>query len=150
MGSATFGAMWWVELTSGTPMLLYAITAGLFLVIDAVMLTFVMKPIFTSHIGAAMRDSLMLVPAGLFYLAYVAGLVFLVSAPALRDAAPGRAALHGSIIGAMAYGTYEFTSMSIMKNWSWTMVAVDTMWGAVLTGFCAWAGVVIMGRLQGS
>ena len=129
-------------------MILYILTAVLFLAIDALMLTFVMKPLFTRHIGEAMRDSTMLAPAGLFYLAYVAGLVFLVSLPALRDAAPGRAALHGAIIGAMAYGTYEFTSMSIMKDWSWQMVATDTIWGAVLTGFCAWAGVVLMLRFQ--
>ncbi|MBL3566823.1 DUF2177 family protein [Rhodovulum sulfidophilum] len=130
-------------------MKLYAITAVLFLFIDAVMLSLVMKPLFTRHIGDAMRDSPMMAPAGLFYLAYVAGLVFLVAAPALRDAMPERAALHGAVLGAMAYGTYEFTSMSIMKNWSWTMVATDTIWGAVLTGFSAWTGVKIMMRLQG-
>ena len=129
-------------------MILYILTAVLFLALDAVMLIFVMKPLFMRHIGEAMRDSPMLAPAGLFYLAYVAGLVFLVSLPALRDAAPGRAALHGAIIGAMAYGTYEFTSMSIMKSWSWQMVATDTIWGAVLTGFCAWAGVALMMRFQ--
>ncbi|MBS1303362.1 DUF2177 family protein [Loktanella sp. SALINAS62] len=129
-------------------MILYAMTAVMFLAIDAVMLSFVMKPIFSRHLGDAMRDSPMLAPAGLFYLAYVAGLVFLVSIPALRDAAPGRAALHGAIIGAMAYGTYEFTSMSIMKDWSWQMVVTDTIWGAVLTGFCAWAGVALMLRFQ--
>lgn len=129
--------------------MLYVLTAVLFLVIDAVMLTLVMKPLFTRHIGDLMRESPMLAPAALFYLAYIAGLVFLVSAPALRDAAPGRAALQGAIIGAMAYGTYEFTSMSIMKNWSWAMVATDTIWGAVLTGFVAWAGVTIMLRFQG-
>lgn len=88
-------------------MVLYAITAILFLVIDAVMLTLVMKPLFTRHLGDMMRDSLMLAPAALFYLAYIAGLVFLVSAPALRDAAPERAALQGAVIGAMAYGTYD-------------------------------------------
>jgi uncharacterized membrane protein len=130
-------------------MILYVITAVLFLAIDAVMLTLFMKPLFSSHLGEAMRDSPMLAPAGLFYLAYVAGLVFLVSIPALRDAARGRAAHHGVIIGAMAYGTYEFTSMSIMKDWSWQMVAADTMWGAVLTGFCAWAGVALMLRFKG-
>ena len=99
-------------------MILYILTAVLFLALDAVMLTFVMKPLFTRHLGEAMRDGPMLAPAGLFYLTYVAGLVFLVSLPALRDATPGRAALHGTIIGAMTYGNYEFTSMSIMKDWS--------------------------------
>ncbi|RYH00772.1 DUF2177 family protein [Salipiger sp. IMCC34102] len=130
-------------------MILYLVTAAMFLAIDAIALSFVMKPIFTRHLGEAMRDSPMLAPAGLFYLAYVAGLVFLVSVPALRDAAPGRAALHGAIIGAMAYGTYEFTSMSIMRDWSWQMVVTDTIWGTVLTGFCAWAGVALMLRFQG-
>ena len=130
-------------------MILYAVTAVLFLAIDAIMLSLVMRPIFSRHLGDAMRDSPMLAPAGLFYLAYVAGLVFLVSAPALRDADPGRAALHGAIVGAMAYGTYEFTSMSIMKDWSWQMVITDTIWGTVLTGFCAWAGVALLLRLQG-
>jgi len=149
MAEGTLGATFQSNDRPGGQMILYAITAVLFLVIDAVMLTLVMKPLFTRHIGDMMRDSLMLAPAALFYLAYIAGLVFLVSAPALRDAAPERAALHGAVIGAMAYGTYEFTSMSIMKNWSWTMVATDTVWGAVLTGFCAWAGVMIMMRVQG-
>jgi len=129
-------------------MILYAVTAFIFLALDAVMLTLVMKPLFTRHLGDIMRDSPMLAPAGLFYLAYVAGLVFLVSLPALRDADPTRAALHGAIIGAMAYGTYEFTSMSIMKDWSWAMVATDTTWGAVLTGFSAWAGVSLILRFQ--
>lgn len=29
--------------------------------------------------------------------------------------------------------TYELTSMSVMKGWSWNMVAIDTTWGTVLT-----------------
>lgn len=129
-------------------MILYAITAVIFLALDAAMLTLVMKPLFTRHLGAAMRDSPLLVPSGLFYLAYIAGLVFIVSAPALRDAVPMRAALHAAVIGAMAYGTYEFTSMAIMKDWSWEMVATDTIWGTLLTGFAAWAGVALMLRFQ--
>lgn len=130
-------------------MLVYIFTAVVFLALDAVMLSLVMKPLFSRHLGEAMRDSPLIVPAGLFYLAYIAGLVLLVSLPALRDGDPGRAALHGAIIGAMAYGTYEFTSMAIMKNWSWSMVATDTIWGAVLTGFSAWAGVMLALRMTG-
>lgn len=129
-------------------MILFAVTAAIFLILDAIMLSLVMKPLFTRHLGEAMRGSPLIAPATLFYLAYVAGLVFLVSMPALRDGAAGRAALHGAIIGAMAYGTYEFTSMSIMKDWSWSMVAVDTTWGTVLTGLSAWAGVVLVQSFQ--
>jgi hypothetical protein len=54
-------------------MSVYAITAVIFLALDAVMLSLVMKPLFTRHLGDTMRDSPLLAPAALFYLAYVAG-----------------------------------------------------------------------------
>ena len=130
-------------------MLLYVVTAIVFLALDALMLTWVMKPLFARHLGDAMRDSPMLAAASLFYLAYIAGLVVLVSLPALRDIDPLRAAWQGALIGAMAYGTYEFTSMAIMKDWSWRMVATDTLWGTFLTGFAAWAGVSLTLRFTG-
>ena len=54
-----------------------------------------------------------------------------------------------AIIGAMAYGTYEFTSYAIMRDWHWSMVVTDTLWGATLTAFSAWAGVAITRALFG-
>ena len=120
---------------------LYVTTAAVFLTLDAVMLTLFMKPLFSRHIGALMLTDIRIVPAAAFYLAYVAGLLYLVSVPALRDGAP--VLLPAAIIGAMAYGTYEFTSYAIMKEWHWSMVAADVTWGAVLTGISAWAGVAI-------
>ncbi|SFJ75850.1 DUF2177 family protein [Jannaschia pohangensis] len=123
------------------PVILYGITVVAFLVIDAIMLTNVMKPLFERHIGDMIRSPISLAPAAVFYLFYVAGLIWLVSLPALREGSVSQAAINGAILGAMAYGTYEFTSMSIMKNWSWTMVAADTTWGAILTGGTAALGV---------
>ena len=90
-----------------------------------------------------MLDDIRMVPAVLFYLAYVAGLVWLVSWPALTEGRPRDALVAGAVIGAMAYGTYEFTSYAIMKNWHPSMVAVDLAWGTVLTAVAAWAGVTL-------
>ena len=118
---------------------LYLSTARVFLIVDAIMLTLVMKPLFTRHIGALMAEPIRYAPAGLFYAAYVAGLLYLVSLPALRDGAP--LILPAAIIGAMAYGTYEFTSYAVMRNWHWSMVATDVIWGTCLTAVAAWAGV---------
>ena len=54
----------------------------------------------------------------------------------------GRIALpNGRSLSAMAYGTYEFTSYAIMKDWHWQMVATDVIWGTVLTAVSAWVGV---------
>jgi len=126
-----------------TPIILYVSTAVIFLALDAVMLSRVMKPLFESHIGQHMLTDIRMVPAVLFYLAYVAGLVWLVSLPALRSGAPVQALIGGAVIGAMAYGTYEFTSYAIMRDWHPSMVATDLAWGTVLTGFSAWAGVMV-------
>lgn len=120
---------------------LYVITAAIFLILDAIMLTLVMKPLFTRHIGAVMSDPIRLAPAAVFYLCYIGGLVLLVSLPAVRTGAP--VVLPAVIVGLMAYGTYEFTSWSIIKGWHWSMVAVDVTWGGVLTAVSAWGGVAL-------
>jgi uncharacterized membrane protein len=126
---------------------LYLSTAAVFLILDAIMLTLVMKPLFDRHIGALMLENIRVVPAGLFYLAYVAGLLVLVSWPALKTGAP--VLIPAAIIGAMAYGTYEFTSYAIMKDWHWQMVLTDTLWGTALTALSAWAGVAITRAVMG-
>jgi len=129
------------------PAILYASTAIVFLILDGIMLSLVMKPLFTRHLGDALIDPIRWVPALLFYAAYIAGLVWLVSWPALKSG--GSVLLPAAIIGAMAYGTYEFTSFAVMRDWHWTMVATDLTWGTILTAFSAWAGVAITRSLAG-
>ena len=63
---------------------LYLSTAAIFLILDAIMLTLVMKPLFSRHIGPLMLTDIRVVPAAAFYAAYVAGLIWLVSLPALK------------------------------------------------------------------
>jgi uncharacterized membrane protein len=128
--------------------IVYVSTALLFLAADAVMLGAVMKPLFEKHLGDALLESPRMGPAAIFYLFYVAGVVWLVSLPALRAGDPLQALLNGAVLGAMAYGTYEFTSYAVMRDWSLKQVVADTAWGTVLTGTSAWAGVLI-GRLLG-
>ncbi len=118
-------------------------TGIVFLVADAIMLSFVMKPLFERHLGEGLLDGIRAGPALLFYVTYMAGVIWFAGWPALRDDAPGQALLNGAILGAVAYGTYELTSWAVMRDWSPTMVAVDWAWGTALTAGSAWAGVVI-------
>ncbi|MDP3263722.1 MAG: DUF2177 family protein [Tabrizicola sp.] len=126
---------------------LYLSTAAVFLILDAIMLTLVMKPLFARHIGPLLAEPIRFGPAAAFYAAYVAGLVYLVSLPALKTGSP--VVIPALIIGAMAYGTYEFTSYAIMQDWHLSMVATDTVWGTVLTAFSAWAGLAITRAITG-
>jgi len=120
----------------------YVVTSVVFLAADAVMLRMVMKPLFVKHLGDAVLDSPRLGAAVVFYLFYVAGAIWLVSLPALRADAPVQALVNGAILGALAYGTYEFTSYAVMRDWSLQQVAVDGLWGTVLTGVSVWLGVL--------
>jgi len=127
---------------------LYAITAAVFLLLDALMLRLVMQPLFVRHIGPLMAAPVRIAPAAVFYLAYVGGLVYLVSLPALHDP-QAAVVLPALVIGLMAYGTYEFTSWSILRDWHWTMVASDVAWGGVLTAVAAWAGLALTRMIHG-
>jgi uncharacterized membrane protein len=120
---------------------LYALTTLIFLVLDAAMLTLHMQPLFKRHIGHLLLEDIRMGPAMAFYLAYVAGVLYLVSLPALKT---GTAViLPAAVLGALAYGTYEFTSYAIMKDWSPVMVATDVIWGTVLTALSAWGGLFL-------
>lgn len=124
-------------------LVLYLATVVVFFVIDAIGLRTIVKPVFDRNISALYADPFRVVPALIFYLGYVAGMLYFVSAPALRNGDPVAALIGGALLGLLAYGTYEFTNYATLRDWTAEQVAVDTLWGAALTGVSAWAGVII-------
>lgn len=121
---------------------LYGVTALVFLGLDAIMLKNVLRPVFEKHVGDLLADSVNLPAAVIFYLFYIGGVLWFVSLPALREDFPVKALITGALLGAMAYGTYEFTNLATLRGWHWQMVLIDVSWGAILTGVSAWAGVM--------
>lgn len=121
---------------------LYLITVVVFFALDFLGLRYLVKPVFERHISDMLAENVRIGPALVFYAAYVAGVVYLVSWPAVKAGQPSLALFHGMILGALAYGTYEFTNLATLKGWSWQMVATDLAWGTVLTGVSAWVGVM--------
>ncbi len=124
--------------------ILYLSTFAVFLVVDFLVLSYFMKPIFARDIGPLMLETFRVLPAFLFYAFLVGVVLWFVSWPGLVEGKSlwwvfGNAAL----LGAAAYGTYEFTNYAILKDWTTTLVMVDLTWGTVLTGGAAAAGVAI-------
>ena len=127
-----------------TLVILYATTFVIFLGLDFVGLTTIVKPVFDRYIGDLLLENFRLLPALAFYAFYVAVLLWFVSWPALTQEKSllwvlGNAAL----IGALGYGTYEFTNLAVMKGWTWEMLLTDLTWGTVLTAISATGGVYI-------
>ena len=129
--------------------ILYVVTFTVFLGIDYFGLSYVIKPLFVKDIGHLMTQQFRVLPAFAFYAFFVAVLLWFVSWPAVQEGhglwwVMGNAAL----IGAVAYGTYEFTNLAILKDWTWRMVVADGLWGTALTAVSATAGVWVL-RLIG-
>lgn len=124
-----------------SPLILIAVAAIVFLVGEAIMLPNVMRPLFVKIIGGQMLDSLRLGPAALFYVVHIGGLTWFATLPGLRDGSANAALINGAILGFVAYGCYEFTSWTIMKQWSVQLVLADIVWGSLISGLSAYVAV---------
>jgi uncharacterized membrane protein len=125
-------------------------TAILFLVADAIMLRSVLQPVFARHLGDTLYEGgFRFLPALLFYFTYMGGVAYFAALPALRADAPSLALLNGAILGFVAYGTYEFTSWAVMRDWHPQMVVMDLAWGTVVTAGTAWGGVMVARMVVG-
>lgn len=118
----------------------WGVTAVVFLVIDAIWLGLIATSFYARSLGELMLDQPKLGIAAVFYIGYTFAVVLLVSAPAAKSGTLGQALLYGAVFGLAAYGTYDVTNMSTLKNWPVTMSLVDMAWGTILTATAAVAG----------
>lgn len=132
-----------------TLVILYIATFVLFMGLDYVGLTNLIKPTFERDIGPLLLENFRIGPAVVFYAFYVAVLLWFVSWPALtQDKSLLWVLGNAALIGALGYGTYEFTSLAVMKDWTWQMTLTDFTWGTCLTAVAATGGVWVT-RLVG-
>ena len=119
---------------------LYLVTLFVIVPIDFLFLGVIAKGFFTSQVGHLLGE-IKLVPAVLFYLTYVAGILIFVSGG--TGATWQSTLLYGALFGFFCYATFELTSMAMLKNWSWAVVVVDIAWGAFVTAVSATAGLLV-------
>jgi uncharacterized membrane protein len=113
---------------------------------DLFMIPLVMRPLFKAALGDSMLDTLRLGPAAAFYVIHLAGLAWFAGRPASAGGSASRALVDGAILGLVAYSCYEMTSWTIMRDWHATLVVVDTVWGAAISGLAAFAGALAARR----
>ena len=119
---------------------LYLATLIVLIPVDFLFLGVVAKGFFTSQVGD-MLGEIRLAPAVLFYLLYVAGVLMFVSAPV--TATWQSAVLYGALFGFFCYATFELTSLSLLKHWTWPVVILDVSWGTFVTALSSTAGLLI-------
>jgi uncharacterized membrane protein len=120
--------------------ILYLATLIVIIPIDFLFLGTVAKGFFTAEVGD-MLGEIRPAPAVLFYLLYVAGILIFVSGQA--TASWPSTLLYGALFGLFCYATFELTSLSLLKHWTWAVVAVDVCWGVFVTAVSSTLGLLI-------
>jgi uncharacterized membrane protein len=101
-------------------------TALVFTIVDLSVLMF-LKPYFDEQVRKVQGSiiDLDLFASSLCYLFLVIG-VFVILV------LPRRSLLEAFLLGIFVYGVYELTNKSILRQWKWKTVLVDTLWGGTL------------------
>ena len=124
---------------------LYLATLFVLVPLDFLFLGIVARDFFTSEVGD-MLGEIRLAPAILFYLLYAVGIVIFVSGGA--TATWPSTLLYGALFGLFCYATFELTSLSLLKHWTWPVVMVDVSWGTFVTAVSSTIGLLIANAIK--
>jgi len=118
----------------GNYILLYLIVLAAFFLIDMIWLGLVARKFYREQLGFIMLDKINWPAAILFYLLFIAGLVYFVIRPALGQDCWFNAFLNGAFFGLICYATYDLSNLATLKNWPLKVTIADLIWGSVLCG----------------
>jgi uncharacterized membrane protein len=112
----------------------YLIATAIFFAVDMLWLGLIAKNLYRQKLGFILSDEVNWAAAIIFYLIYIGGILFFAVTPGLKESSWQTALFNGAIFGFMCYATYDLTNMATIKNWPLSIVVIDIIWGAVLTG----------------
>jgi len=110
---------------------------GIMGILDFVWLGFVAKKLYYSEMGNILLKDFNAVPAFLFYVIYVVGVIVFVITPAIEKGSWTYALGYGALFGFVAYATYDLTNLATLKGFSPKIVVIDLAWGAFITATVA-------------
>lgn len=95
-----------------------------------------------------MADKPNLVPALIFYLMFVVGIVVLSLIPGLEAKSLAKTAYLAAIFGLLSYATYDLTNLATLKDWPLIVTVVDMIWGTFVSTSTAVISYLIIQRLD--
>ena len=115
----------------------YALAVPIFFAIDILWLGVIAKGFYRRKLDFILSSQVNWAAAVIFYLIYIAGILFFAVRPALNDHSYGQAALLGGLYGFFTYATYDLTNLATIKNWPLAIVVLDILWGVCLCSLVA-------------
>jgi uncharacterized membrane protein len=111
---------------------IYLIAVIVFFAVDMLWLGIIAKNFYQNQIGSLMKKDINWTAAIIFYLLFVAGVVFFAINPAIQENSWIQALFLGALFGFITYMTYDLTNLATLKNWPLKLAIVDILWGTVL------------------
>lgn len=134
----------------------YTVAAIAFGMLDALWLRWAAPNLYRPALGEVLAARFNPAPAALFYLVYIAGLVWFAVRPGLAIADPTEilagvplTVLNGALLGALAYATYDLTNQATLKQWSAQVTAIDIAWGAAASALSSGLALLAVQRYAG-
>jgi len=112
----------------------YFIALLSFFAIDMVWLGVISKNYYKQKLGFILSPDPNWAAAIIFYLLFIAGIIYFAINPGLKANDWQVALVNGALLGAMCYATYDLTNMATIAKWPIEIVIIDIIWGMVLTG----------------
>lgn len=122
---------------------LYLLTVPVFFAVDLLWLGVLARDFYRSHLGHLLSPTVNWPAAIVFYLLFIAGILYFAVLPALAEGSLGRAVLNGLLFGFFTYMTYELTNLATLPSWPLKVVLVDIAWGMALSATVAAASYAI-------
>lgn len=110
----------------------YLLTILVFFLVDIIWLGVISRNLYKNYLGHLMTPNVNWAAALIFYVLFIAGLVFFVINPALTKESLMYAILAGGFFGLITYGTYDLTNLATIKDWPFNITIIDLLWGTVL------------------
>lgn len=110
---------------------------GIMGILDFAWLRFGARKLYESEMPGMLLDKPNVVPAALFYIIYVIGVVYFVVNPAIEKDSWTQALIGGAMLGFVGYATYGLTNLAVFKGFTAKAVTIDLAWGTLLTAITA-------------
>ncbi len=111
---------------------LFIISFVIFFAVDLLWLGLIAKSLYQNYLGHLLSDTVKWIPALIFYVLFLLGLVLFVIIPGIDKTSIYHVMVYGALFGLIAYATYDLTNLATLKDWPIKITLIDLTWGTFL------------------
>lgn len=125
----------------------FLIATVYFILIDITFINLVIVKIYKSNLPEFIEIGFKAVPAILFYLIFLSGLLYFSILPNKTYSIP-QALISGGMYGLTTYATYALTVFAVMNIFNWNIVISDMIWGVFLSATVSMLTVITLSKIN--